>query len=364
MATLSTVTRETRLTLKIGAVLLVLFLVLSFVFNGAKIIHDVFFPNPTPPPDIKFGKLTPVTPKLFGTPPTKYQISTIEGTLPNITTDRATVYGFKKPAVNILALQNAKQHVGKLGFGAPTKIDDSLYTWTNSNGDVLKYNILNSNFDITSSILANPAAIPLHAFTSNADVINKISGFLGNDGMSEDLSDIDFQNAVVSYFTVIGTNLTKVDKITDAQVARVNIYQNSIPVTPFSLAFNQESNTTQFDTLKIYYPEPNTSSLYFLITPALQGLAVAEAHFPHKIVDLTTHSTYPIKTSALAFEDLKHGNAIISNPENDDLVDITDVGFGYLVTPDNNYLYPIYIFSGKDNFVAYVVAIASSSIGE
>ncbi len=75
-------------------------------------------------------------------------------------------------------------------------------------------------------------------------------------------------------------------------------------------------------------------------------------------VDQTTFSTYPIKSSKQAFDELKSGQGIVIIEPAKPQVSITSVYLGYF--QDQNYqtfLQPIVVFEGPD-FVSYIDAIA------
>jgi len=75
-------------------------------------------------------------------------------------------------------------------------------------------------------------------------------------------------------------------------------------------------------------------------------------------VDQTTYSTYPIKSSEVAFSELQSGQGVVTVEPLKPQVSITSVYLGYF--EDQNYqtfLQPVVIFEGP-NFAAFVNAIA------
>jgi len=68
---------------------------------------------------------------------------------------------------------------------------------------------------------------------------------------------------------------------------------------------------------------------------------------------------YPVKTGDQAFSALKEGQGlVVSNPDGVNKVVIKTMGLGYF-EPDfyQDYFQPVYVFTGDNNFVAYVPAI-------
>ena len=79
-------------------------------------------------------------------------------------------------------------------------------------------------------------------------------------------------------------------------------------------------------------------------------------------IDQTSFSTYPIKTTAQALEDLKKGSGIVILEPKGVQVSITSVSLAYFESENYNpYLLPILVFEGP-NFVAYVPAIVEQYI--
>ncbi len=85
-------------------------------------------------------------------------------------------------------------------------------------------------------------------------------------------------------------------------------------------------------------------------------------NFNYYQIDTSTFATYPLKTSEVAFDDLKNGKGIIIVEPDKPQVSITSVYLGYYL-PENYspYLQPIYVFEGP-HFVAYVSAINESFV--
>ncbi|MCL5432856.1 MAG: hypothetical protein M1524_01950, partial [Patescibacteria group bacterium] len=77
-------------------------------------------------------------------------------------------------------------------------------------------------------------------------------------------------------------------------------------------------------------------------------------------------ATYPIKTADESFSDLQRGDAyIVSYDGTDPNIKIKNVYLGYyLGDTEQDYLMPIVVFEGNDNFVAFISAIKNEWLGE
>lgn len=350
MATLAQITRETRLLTKISVIVGVVLFFFFLFFQGANVIKSIFFPPPPPLPQVAYGVLDPISFPPSNSSTLQYNLNTIQGNLPATIPDRMRVYSIKNPETNVIALPNARNKVKNLGFFGPgIALSPTLYQWTNNNTQTtIKYDILSENFDLSSAYLGNKATISATPLPSSEQIIYKISEFLKN--LNENATDINFTDPIISYFKVQNTILLD-STAEDAQVARLDFFQNDLEIEPITIFQNKLGR------LKLFYPKLNKSLINFYVVSTVNGPTIAEAHYNHKLIDRTNYSTYPIKTPAEAYEELKKGNAYTINSSTLNTIDITDVALGYYIDDNTiNALQPIYIFLGKD-FMAYVPAV-------
>lgn len=331
------VTRETRLILKFGGAAIAALFLMFLLFKGGSFIQQAFFPTPPPPPEEKFGKLPAISfPAQAGSFP-EFRINTISGALP-VFPPTIRVYKFLQLDTNITALQTAKGRAAILGYTQNQQsVTASQYRWTkNLQNNALLYDIVSLNFSVASDYLLNSA--PGGNITDKEAVKNAISDFINTLGGNK--TDIDLENGVFNYYISADGRLTDVTDPNSASFVRVYLPQKKV------------------DQMNIYYAAPNPSSLYFTLAGPNTS-DVVDASYNHFTPDLNTYSTYPIKTADKAFQDLQNGKGFIVSPTAQSTVDITDVALGYYIGNEQNqaYLIPIVIFSGKNNFRAYVSAI-------
>lgn len=342
MANLASVTRESRLILKIGAVMLGVGLLLYFMIQGYLFVKKLT--SPPAPPLQAFGKLpAPVFPSQ-GTPGIQFQINTVDGTLRSFG-DRAYVYKLRTPQASLLDLSNAKEVLESAGFiENQIKISDTLYQWAQTKtGVLLQYDIVTKNFAISSNYLTNPTLSSSSLMPAVEDIKKDVISFLQL--MKVNVSDINIEKSTVTYLQNNNGQLVLAENLANARFARVELVQNPVNEIPF------------------VYETPTTSLLNFLVSYPTQGNAqIVEGQFFHYLVNTEEKSDYPLKTTMQALEDLKNGNAYMINPQNLTTVDITDVELRYYIgTKMNGYLLPVYLFTGI-NFAGYVDAIPASSL--
>lgn len=334
------ITKESRLILKIAAALgVAIFLIFIFI-KGGGFIKNTFFPSPPAPPEQKFGILPQIDfPPSTNTTTQEYRINTVSGSLPTFP-DRINIYSLIQTEPNITALRTAQEKVGALGYTQNQQlVSPSVYKWSMPDkNNTITYNIINFDFSVSSDYQVNPA------YSTNVapDVANgqkAITEFIT--ALGANFSDIDFTNSTTTFYAMSDGKLLRSQSPSSAQFLRFDLFQNPV------------------DKLTIFYPDPNSSLLNFTLSGS-QG-EVVEANYPHMVPDLKSFSTYPLKTAAAAYENLKSGNAYIASPTTDTTVDITDIGVGYYLNgnPDQKYLLPVIVFLGKNNFRAFVDGIAN-----
>lgn len=340
MSTLANITQETRLVLKIIVGLAIFFVIIFLIFQGFIFLRNNFFPSPPPPPTQEFGKMDNLNvPSSGGN--ISYTLNTVSGQLPGAP-DRMNVYKIEKPPVNLLSLNNLRSKLSPLGFtNDEKKVNDTTYEWVNSDiGATIRYDIANNDFDIISSesaqeSLANSSDLEQKSLTET--VLNFLTALDFN------TSDINFDNSKISYFIITTGMTSPISKSFEANIAKVDLFQNDI------------------DNLHIYYPYYAGSNMYFNIVNSGRDQEIVLGHFSHSLINSKLFSTYPIKTPEEAYTDLKKGNAFIYNESGGNKVEILEVVRGYFLKDgENDFLLPVYVFKGN-NFIGYVPALGNQA---
>lgn len=337
---LAQVTKETRLTLKIGGAIVALLLIGFLVFQGGTIFKDQFFPKPPAPPENKYGKLAPIQfPQSKNSIPT-FKVNTVSGVLP-IFPLTINVYKLQQYIPTITALQTGRARAEALGYTQNQQVvSTNVYKWTKTGeNNILTYDIVSLNFSVNSDFVTNPTLIA-GDLSNSGNLIDGAAGFI--DALGADKSDIDFSKSVFSYFFIANSQLTEVKEPASASVAQVYLVQNPIGELP------------------IYYPTASPSLLSVTLSGPKPEDVVA-ASYNHFTPDLNEHSTYSLKSADQALQELQEGKGYIVRPTTATSVDITDVTLGYYLSddPTQKYLMPIIVFNGANNFQAYVSAVSN-----
>lgn len=321
---------------------LILMLILYSVWIN---IQQSLFPKPPPPPTMKFGVL-PFTgfPQNSVKTPLTYTINTISGKLP-VFSDRVNVYQLAQPQPNLLGLEKVKPIAQINGFlGNPTPLSENVFMWTNATAQAnLTYNILTNGFVYKTNYLHDPAVVaakflpnqqqPAVDFAKSA-----ISGFIVLPAFPIDLTA---DTSVMSLFSVQNNTLVPAASFSQAQIVRVDFFQQNIEKTP------------------IYYSTYPQSPIYVLIGSGDTDFKAVEVGFDYEPILTDFSATYPIITSDQAFKKLQSGQAYIARYDGTSSnVNINSVSQGYYIgNSQQAYLMPIIVFSGDNNFYAFVSAV-------
>jgi len=319
-------------------------LLLILLFQGGSFLIKTFFPKPAPPPQQAFGKLPSIIfPEDIIKPPTSYQLDTISGNLGQFS-DRSNVYKTVAPVPTLLDLQRTRAGLSSTSFITnETYINDTQYSWNDRRrpDKKIKINIISSDFTITSNYLLYPD-IQASTLIDQTSSIAVATDFLTSLGLYP--LDFDPIKTTTQLLALQGTSLFAASSIANAQLVRLDLFQNDL------------------DRLPIMYPHPPNSPFYFLIGGSNTD-EILEANFSHQTIS-TESSTYPIITAEAAYEQLKKGDAYFASYFGTSTdISIKNVYLGYFLSETKqDFVMPIYVFEGKDGFFAYVSAIAETSL--
>ena len=340
---------ETRSTLKWGGITVVILLVIFFLYRGGQFIYSLL--APPPPPTVAFGKLPPIVfPESKVQKKLSFAIDTLTGSLPGFS-DRATINSITQPQPNILALSRAQQRVENSGFlSSGNALSTSVYQWDETDSQTqlsrtLIANILTFNFTMTSSFLSNEEVIKAESLPQEQEAIDLAKQFFTD--LSSYPQDIDESKTTTALFAIQDGTLVPADSFSDAQIVRVDFFQKDVNQSP------------------LMYPNyPESTINAYVGSGGFNGQVVQAEFIHHPISDII--ATYPIKTAQEAFDDLQKGQGyIVSYGGSGTKVGITKVYLGYYAGRlDQNYLMPIAVFEGKDNFLAYVSSVKNECVGK
>lgn len=347
MATLSRVTKLTRAVLKWGAIFIVSLFILNILLKVGGKIKNSLFPPPPPAPTVAFGKLpAPAFPQSKLSGPFSYTVDTVSGTLPTFF-PLMTIYKTVQREPALLSLQKARERVNRAGFSKEEKQHSNrIYQWSDDGGRTIKFDIISYDFDITSDYLSDPKILKAENLPNQDKARALATSFLEKLDLLP--QDVGSESLKASFWGVKDNLLYPATSFSNAQIIRVDLLPKGVNDTP------------------VVYPEKDSSLINFLIGGKVNEEGkVVEAHYFYRMPDQNNFSTYPIKSTDQALEELKNNEAYIVNVDNKKTtnINITKVSLGYYFSRETqDFFYPVFIFEGDNGFLAYTWAIDPSWI--
>ncbi len=335
---LAQITREARFSLKIGGIVIGTLVLIFLIFQGGLYIKKSLFPQAPTPAEEKFGALPALSfPESTNSLP-EFKLNTISGKFPSFPST-ILVYKLQQRTPKISDFQSARNRAASLGYTQNQQsVTQSLYKWSKPNiNNVLFYNITSLNFSVESDYLTDPNLTP-SSLSNTEDVTGTVLSFINT--LGSNTSDIDMSKSPIFYYNIHNGQLVEAESAITATVARVFLAQKNVNELP------------------IYYPTSNPSTLY-VTTISDNTSGIVDANYNHFLPDLNDSSTYKLRSADEAFEDLKKGKGYIVRPTTASTIDITDISLGYYLSTETSqkYLMPIIVFTGANNFQAYVNAL-------
>jgi len=257
--------------------------------------------------------------------------------------DQARVYILYRSSSSILALENDKKTAAKFEFtDEPVEIKTGVYEFKNSNlNKTLTMNVLEGSFKLaypymSDQLLLNPTKMP-----SKSEAIEIASSYLeSGDKFTDDLENGEKK---VSFWKIQNGSLIAADSQSEGNVARVDFYRSKL------------------NNLEILSNNVGQASISVLVSGSeVEDKEILEVDYKDLNVDSESYSTYPIKTAEEAIEALKSGNYWPVSDLTAGQVTIRNIYLAYFEPVTlTNYLQPIFVFEGDNNFVAYVPAIST-----
>jgi hypothetical protein len=339
MPTLNIAKNQTKTLLKLAVISIVIIIIFS---AGIKYIKDLY--TPPAPPTAGFGKLPPIAFPNQAEENITYSIDTLTGYLPTFS-DRAKVYRTATNPPTLLGLDSSQKKVAGIGFSSQGfPISENTYRWVDKNSQrTITMNIYSSNFTFYYPY----STMPLQTFSDQERnrTVDKAESFLSAMSILFP-TDIDDSKTKTSLYSIEAGVLVPVNKISDTKIVAVDFFQKDI------------------DKLPIYYEKGTSSTIDFWVGKENDALEVVNVTFLHKNIS-NVFSTYAIKTAQQAYSELQGGKAFIAYKDpNISEITIKNVSLGYYIgEADQNFLMPIVVFEGSNNFLAYVSAVRDEWIG-
>ena len=341
MANLTQASKISRIGIKWGIIGVIGLMAGRMIIGGLitwyKTAHPVIVP-----PTIGFGVIPPV--KFPEQVPLKlaYRLETITGGLPELNT-QADVLSMPPVRPNLLAMDRSIKEANNLGFKVQAeKVSDLNYRWrlVTPIPSTLSMFIYDGRFAWDTDWTVNPNFLVDKNLPSQTQAVKEAQDLIKK--VEANTSDLTVDTAKVSYLKGLGGKFQPTVSLSDADFVQVDLFR----------AFHKE-----------LYPFVTSTPDQGLVRVILSGnprsgrvIQVRYNYFP---IDYTVSETYPLKTSAQAWQELQEGKGYIAQLDKSitEIV-VRSVIIGYFDSfEQQKYIQPIYIFSGDNNFLGYVQAV-------
>lgn len=339
MPTLNKAKKQTQTIIKWGGISLVLIFLFLMIIRFTTFVKDIL--TPPPPPQADFGKLPPIPFPDRQKENIVYSLNTLSGFLPNFS-DRAKVYKIVTPQPTLLGLEKTRQKVAAVDFiSNGVQISEDIYQWVDQGRPLqrkITINIFSGDFNLSSPYLVTPSLQTLSRTDEKEDAIEKAKSFLSSMSLFHD--DVDEKKTKTTLFSIEAATLVPTSKTSNTRIIRVDFFQRDV------------------DSLPIHYENGIKSTMSLLVGKERNILQVVDATHFHKNISQIS-STYAIKSASDAFEELKKGKGYVAyKPEGVVEFTIKEVFLGYYIgEKEQEFLMPIVVFKGDNDFVGYVSAV-------
>jgi hypothetical protein len=347
MATLTYTAYVTRNAIKYGAIGLGVFTIVWVTISAGIAAWKAAYPVVVPP-DLKYG----VLPKIIF-PEKEFVKKSFSQQFPNDNypafATQARTYFIARSISTFLALEDDKKTAAQLGFNAEPKEltpGKGVYEFKNDiYNQTLTMNIADGSFKLkypyeTDQLLLNPEKIP-----NKNEAIDLAKQYLSSAGKYP--KDLEDGGKKVSFWKIELDGLKAVNSQSEGNAVRVDFFRS-----------NLEGN------IPIVSSEYNGAPVSVLISGAQsEGKRIIEVNYKYAPVDRQSFATYPIKTAAEAWSELVSGNYWPVNDVSGNSVVIRKMYLAYFEPVVlTNYLEPVYVFEGDNNFITYVSAITDKYV--
>jgi len=343
MATLTEVSYYTRRMIKWGAVVFFILLISPAVLKGIKKLYLILRPPPPAAPTVKYGKLPSIA---FPDPDPNYKpqytLQTIDNKLP-ILPSVAKVYLVQIIQSRLLELDRFRPKASLLGFAAnPVEIlSGQSYSFTHpSLPATLTINIISSEMHYKLNWTLDQTLYSAINVPSQDQALNEAKSYLTNlDLLAPDLAN---GKPVYTYYKATPPSLTPVSSLSEANFVRIDLFRADRDKIPFVASGGTRSPV----------------SLLFSGTPDRNKRVIEMDYQYSKILD-DNFATYPLKTIDKAWGELQNGQGYIQTPAGNNIV-VRKAFLAYFESSSpQQFLQPVFVFTGDNNFVGYVPAITA-----
>lgn len=343
MSRLGEISSVARKTIKYGSIGLVSLMIGRVMFNAGRTWWKARNPDPPPPPDVKFGKLPPLHFPVTDQPLLQYILETRTGGLPSLE-PQFTVYFMPIKKASLLAYDQAVKLANKLGFiQEPQQLSDTEYRWNGSSpvSSSFTMDVITGEFVLDLKWQEDESYLSPTFFISEERSAKLSENYLSRIGLLPE--DIGSETSTVQFLKAQDGQLVSAVSLSKSQFLRVNLFRAPV------------------ENILVVNPLVDKGLISMIIAlqreDAKQFVNVNYSYFP---VELDQNATYPLIGIQPAWQRLQEGKSFIASVDGGvDNVVVRDIYLAYYdADTPQQFLQPVYVFEGDNDFTAYVPALS------
>lgn len=346
MASLGETAIVARKAVKYGAIGLVALMIGRVILTSAYTYWKALHPDPPPPPDVKFGRLPKLVFPQKEPVSMQYSLETRTGGLPGNMPTQFTVYfmPIKKPS--LLAYDAAKNVATRLDFIAePTKLSDDTYRWDSSDPiqSTFTINVITGAFVLNRRWQDDPGYTNPNLIFNDEQATDRVYNILSRlELLPEDIKEGE---VTLNELKADKDQIVSAVSRSQAHFVRVNMYRKPI------------------DEIPVIYPRSDRGPISVIL--ALQreeDKQYVNIDYNYYPVDRETSAVYPIISVAEAWKRLQAGASYVVNVKSNTATTVVrDISIEYYDAEEpQQYLQPVYVFRGDNDFVGIVPALSDA----
>lgn len=278
-----------------------------------------------------------------------FTLDTIEGQ-PITSSEAAKVYFLPQSSARFGYTQKIYPIAKLFGFDIELikhNLADKIATFVDGKRK-LAIDITNYNFRYEYAFNKNPKLFEQSAIPSRNEIENKTIDFLKTVGRYPEELAKGKTNIVYLQYNTDQENMTPVQRSVDANAVEIDFYRPDI------------------DTFSTVSPSYFNSQNFMVLAFQENEMVILRAQIAFFEKSEEQIGVYPLKTGDVAWEELKTGKGIVVSPgKTNREVSIKKMFTAYFDSDTyQQYLQPVYVFLGSDNFVGYVPAVVNKYLTE
>jgi len=348
---LTTVADQTRAMIIVGSISLVTLIIGYFAYTY--FVNQVLpFLNPPEPPSptYGFGPLPQLEFPESNDSGISYRLETIGDQIPSIQGYFMPVYKIthQRSSSGFFSLDRSKEQASSLGFILePQLLSGTRYRWIRNTPLYAQLDLdsVNNSFVLDVSWETDPSILSETNTPSPTTAVSEIKSLLKKAGfLPEDLDNGLAKTLLLKYE---GNEFNEAISLSETQFIQVDLFRRP-------LSFNEKQ-------YPIIHPIPGKGLVRGLVSSSrTQGKRIIELEYDYSTIDYSTTETYPFITGAEAWQLLISGQGYVAQAPTvgtEAVVRDVEVAYYEALNDTQQYLQPIYIFKGDNDFEAYVPAL-------